>query len=204
MSDAALTTLRIDASGRYDGSNSRALADAFITKLREAEPSMTLLRHDLAQGVPFVDQAWIEANFTPEDQRTHSHMNALAYSDRLVDDLFAADLIVLATPIYNFAVPASLKAWVDLVCRARKTFRYTERGPVGLLENKSAYVIVTSGGVEVGSAMDFASDYLRHVLGFIGIQRIEIIPADQLVNAPEPTISRAQARLDKLAAAWSG
>lgn len=203
MSEAALTTLRIDASSRYDGSNSRALADAFIAKLREAKPSMRLLRHDLAQGVPFVDQAWIEANFTPDDQRTQSHIAALAHSDRLVDDLFAADLIVLATPIYNFSVPASLKAWIDLVCRARKTFRYTENGPVGLLENKRAYLIITSGGTEVGSAIDFASDYLRHVLGFIGIDQVETIPADRLMADAQPKLSRAQETLSTLAAAWA-
>lgn len=204
MADTPLTLLRIDASGRYEGSYSRRLADTFVVAMREAVPELTLRRHDLAQGVPFVDAAWIEANFTPDDQRSPSHLNALAHSDRLIDDLFAAEVIVLATPIYNFSVPASLKAWIDLVCRARKTFRYTERGPVGLLENKRAYVIITSGGVEVGSAMDFASDYLRHVFGFIGIERVEIIPADHLVNAPEPTMSRAQARLSTLAAAWEG
>ncbi|MCL4142967.1 UNVERIFIED_CONTAM: hypothetical protein GTU68_015964 [Idotea baltica] len=91
---------------------------------------------------------------------------------------------VIANAIYNFSVPAALKAWIDLVARARETFQYTENGPVGLLQGKKAYVIVASGGTKVGSEIDFATTYLGHVLGFMGITDVKIVAADQLMLDP--------------------
>ena len=91
-----------------------------------------------------------------------------------MDELVAADVVVIGTPIYNFSIPASLKAWVDMVARARKTFRYTENGPVGLLSDKKAYIVVASGGVKVGSPADFATPYLRHALSFVGITDVDV------------------------------
>lgn len=109
----------------------------------------------------------------------------LALSDTLVGELKSADTIVIGTPVYNFAVPAALKAWIDLVARARETFQYTEDGPVGLLQGKKAYVIIASGGTKVGSEIDFAGNYLKHVLGFIGITDVTIVAADQLMMEPK-------------------
>ena len=91
----------------------------------------------------------------------------------------AADVWVIATPIYNFGVPASLKAWIDQIARARLTFRYTEQGPQGLLQGKKVYILVATGGTEVGSAIDFATPWLKFVLGFLGITDIEVIAADR-------------------------
>ena len=175
------TVLRIDASGRYEGSNSRALADHLIANLRAENPDAEIVNRDVAQGLPFVSEDWINANFTPEETRSAEQRTVLARSDLLVGELQVADIIVIGTPIYNFGIPATLKAWIDMVARAGKTFQYTENGPVGLLEGKKAYVVFASGGTEIGSDIDFASGYLKHVLGFLGIHDVEIFAADQLM-----------------------
>jgi len=198
MSAIPSTVLRVDASGRYDNSSSRNLADDLIGRWRQQAPHMTLLRHDLAEGVPFVNGAWIEANFTPEEQRTEAQRTTLTLSDRFVADLFAADTILIASPIYNFSVPASLKAWIDMVCRARKTFRYTENGPAGLLENKRAILIIASGGTELGSEIDFATPYLLHILKFIGVTDVEIVAADRLMFDGDSKLEAARQKLDEL------
>lgn len=190
--------LRVDASARVEGSVSRQLADELIEALRTALGTVELTARDLKEGLPFVDETWMTANFTPEEERTDAHRAALTTSDELVAELAAADALVISTPIYNFGIPAALKAWVDMVARARLTFRYTDQGPVGLLEGKRAYVIMASGGTRVGSEIDFASGYLRHVLGFLGIQDVEIIAADRLVSQGEASIKAARKRIDAL------
>ena len=103
-------------------------------------------------------------------------------------------------PIYNFTIPASLKAWIDLVARARETFRYTEAGPEGLLTGKRAILVYVSGGVAAGSETDFATDYMKHVLKFIGITDVEIIDAGQLMFAEAEKLEAAHARIETLAA----
>ncbi len=149
-------------------------------------------------GVRFVDEEWITANFTPDEERTPPHHDALAESGKLVDELQQADVIVIGAPMYNFGVPAVLKAWIDMISRARLTFRYTSNGPEGLLKDKKAYVVVASGGVAVDSPVDFATPYLRHALRFIGISDVEIIAADQLNKAAEDSIDAARARIADL------
>ena len=115
----------------------------------------------------------------------------LRFSDMLIDELNWANHILLTTPMYNFSVPATLKAWIDLVCRAGVTFSYDEDGPMGLLSYKSAEVIVTTGGVPLGSDEDFVSGYLRQVFSFIGIDDIDIIGADRMNIDAEDSLARA-------------
>ena len=134
---------------------------------------------------------WIGANFTDEAERTDDQKAALALSDSLVDELLAADTLVIGTPIYNFAVPAALKAWIDLIARARKTFQYTATGPEGLLTGKKAFILIASGGTEVGSDIDFASGYLKHVLAFVGITDVTVIAADQQMMKGEAALEQA-------------
>ena len=174
-----LRVLRVDASARGESSVTRQLADLMLRELVERVPGLSLARRDVAAGLPFVDAAWVGANQTEPAARDAAQRQALATSDELVAELKAADVLVIATPIYNFGVPASLKAWVDQVARARLTFRYTEQGPQGLLTGKKAYVLVATGGTEVGSAIDFATPWLRFVLGFLGITDVEVIAADR-------------------------
>ena len=170
-----MNILRIDASARKAGSSSRALADALLERLAP----VNIVTRDLTEALPFVTEDWVGANFTDEAERTDEQKQALALSDLLVAELFAADILVIGTPIYNFAVPAALKAWIDMVARARKTFHYTANGPEGLLTGKKAFVLVASGGTEIGSEIDFATGYLRHVLAFMGITDVSFIAADQ-------------------------
>ncbi|GGB35909.1 FMN-dependent NADH-azoreductase [Roseibium aquae] len=173
--------LKIDASARKAGSVTRQLSDELVASLLSANPQAKVLERDVAHGLPVVDEAWIGANFTDPAERTPDQRLKLALSDTLVSELRAADTLVIGVPIYNFGIPASLKAWVDLVARARETFRYTENGPVGLLDGKKAYLVVASGGTEAESAIDFATTYMKHVLGFMGITDVTVVAADQLM-----------------------
>ncbi|MEM7667712.1 MAG: NAD(P)H-dependent oxidoreductase [Pseudomonadota bacterium] len=178
-----IRVLRIDASARTSGSVSRALADRAVGVLR-TETEIALNRRDLADGVPIIDSDWIEARGLAGEDRMDEQRQALVLSDTLIDELRVADLLLIALPIYNFTVPASFKAWIDLVCRARETFRYTENGPIGLLAGKRALVLFVSGGTAYGSEIDFASGYVRHILGFIGITDVEFIAADRVLADP--------------------
>ncbi len=195
---APLKVLEIAASGRNEGSVSRRLSGDLVGALEERHGNIELTRRDLGRGVAFVDDAWIDANFTAAEERSAEQRAALAESDALVAELKAADVLVIGVPIYNFGIPAALKAWIDMVARARLTFRYTENGPQGLLEGKKAYVIVASGGVPVDSAVDFATPYLRHALGFIGITDVDMIAADRLNSRAEEAIDAARMRIAEI------
>lgn len=193
--------LEISASGRREGSVSRELSQEIVTALKSGD-DVTHRHRDLAEGLPFVDAAWIDANFTPEAERSPQQRAALETSDALVAELQDADVLVIGTPIYNFGVPASLKAWIDMIARARLTFQYTADGPVGLLEDKKAFVVVASGGVAIGSPADFATPYLRHALRFVGISDVEFIAAEKLNQSGDDAIDTARARIGKLLHAW--
>ena len=190
------TVLRLDASARRAGSVSRDLTDRITRRL--AETGAGVVTRDLADPLPLIDAAWVAANATPADARSAAHRATLALSDSLVAELQAADTLVIGLPIYNFGVPTTLKAWIDLVARAGVTFRYSANGPQGLLAGKRAILAVASGGTEVGSAIDFATTYLRQVLGFLGITDVEIIRADRLALDADGTIKAAQAAVEAL------
>ena len=166
--------LRVDGSMRKNGSYSRKLVDSLITQLNKKEPHATKVR-DLSDGVPFINEQWIGANFTAFNERTAEQHAELLQSDALVNELQEADIIVIGLAIYNFSVPAAFKAWIDQVVRSKVTFRYAENGPEGLLENKKAYVIIASGGTQVGSDIDYFSAHVRHILAFIGIKDVTFI-----------------------------
>ena len=187
--------LRLDASARRSGSVSRDLTDRIVARFGADVTSTT---RDLATGVPQIDEAWLGANFTPAEDRSPDQRAALAISDELIAELKAADILVIGLPIYNFAVPAALKAWIDQVARAGLTFRYTEDGPRGLLEGKRAIVAVASGGTEPGSSVDFATGYVRHMLGFIGITDVEFVAADRLMMDADQAMARAGAQIEAL------
>lgn len=183
--------LRIDSSARRDASVSRQLGDEVIDRLGVAHPGMTVVNLDLADGMPHIDEAWVAANFTEPDARSPAQRTRLACSDDAIAALRDADAVVLTVPVYNFSVPSVLKAWVDHVCRAGVTFRYTDKGPQGLLADRPVYLVMASGGVPFGSAADFASGYLRQVLGFIGIRDIRLVGAERV--AADPAAARESA-----------
>ena len=189
--------LRIDASARKTGSVTRSLADETIDRLAELG-AVNLVSRDVASGLPFVDEDWIAANFTAANDRTVVHQAKLGLSDSLVAELESADTIVISTPIYNFGIPATLKAWVDMICRVGMTFQYTETGPVGLLEGKRAIILVASGGTPVGSPIDFATPYLKQAMAFIGITDVTFIAADALGRNAEEKRAEATLKIQAL------
>ena len=192
------TYLRIDASARRQGSDSRRLGDLLIEALTTRGEIAKGSTRDVSDGLPFVTEDWVEANFTPDDVRTATHKETLSLSDSLVDELKSADVLIITTPTYNFGIPSTLKAWIDLIARARLTFKYTENGPVGLLDGKKAYVVMTSGGTPFGAPADFVSPYLKHVLGFVGLEDVEFIAADSR-NRGDVSLEAAQDRIAAMA-----
>ncbi len=198
MNKDTLKILEINSSARLDGSISRALSSDLIAALEAHHGSTEITHRDLSNGVPLLDDAWIEANFTADDVRTQEHRDSLAKSDELIRELQNADALVIGVPIYNFAMSASLRAWIDMIARARVTFRYTDEGPRGLLEGNKAYLLVASGGVPVGSPMDFATPYLCHALSFVGITDVEIIAADKTNSDMADAMDRARTRIAEL------
>jgi FMN-dependent NADH-azoreductase len=164
--------LKIDASGRTAGSVSRELGDRIVAGLSNGGETVS---RDLNDHLPNLDEAWIGATFTPVDVRSNEQHATLALSDEIIAEVQAADTLVIATPVYNFGIPATLKTWIDHIARVGVTFRYTENGPVGLLEGKKAVVAFASGGVPMGSPMDHVTPYLKTVLGFVGITEVEFL-----------------------------
>ena len=189
--------LRIDSSAKTETSESRRLTDRIIHGLKTNGKSLDVTVRDLNESLPQVDTAWIEANNTPSDDQTDEHKKTLTLSDTLVAEIEAADTLIIGVALYNFSITASLKLWIDLVCRARKTFAYVDGSPKGLMIGKKAIVCFASGGTSFGSDIDFASGYLRHILGFIGITDVTFITADKHLMDDQSVIN-ANAAVDAL------
>ena len=192
MSGSNRTILRVDASMRRQKSVSRMLADEMVSSLGARQPGIHLINRDLAAGVGIVNAAWIEADRTSEENRTPDQRALLTQSDALVSELQAADDLVIATPIYNFSVPAALKAWIDLICRDNITFVYENDRPRGLLANKRATVIITSGGTIADTDVDYASNYIRHIMEFIGVMDVSVIDVTGLAKNRRKVIADAR------------
>jgi FMN-dependent NADH-azoreductase len=191
-----MSILRIDSSANTTDSVTRALTDRIVAKLGDSDVTVRDLAHE---PLPQITQTWAVARVTPEADRSAEQIEALVESDKLVAELLAADTIVIGAPLYNFSVPASLKAWIDLVARVGVTFRYTETGPEGLVKGKRVIIAMASGGVPAGSEADFNTGYLKAVLGFMGMTDVTIVSADALAKDPEGTIERANNAIDGLA-----
>ena len=187
-----MNILRIDGSMRRTGSISRQLTDEVIDNLISQTPGAAIRVRDLANPLPYVTEDWINANFTVPDERTESQKQTLAHSDQLMEELETADTIIIGLPIYNFGVPAAVKAWIDLIARARRTFKYTETGPEGLLKGKMAYIVVASGGKGMGTEIDFATDYMKFALGFVGIKNVKVIDASAHMSGLDQTLARVR------------
>ncbi len=168
------TVLHINASARTQDSVSRSLSRQIVNHL---SPEQTISR-DLAGGLPYLDEAWVTSTFIPPQDRTEAQAEALKLSDKIIAEVQAADTIVIGTAMYNFNIPASLKAWIDQIARVGVTFAYTENGPKGLLEGKKVIIAIATGGTPLGSDYDHASSYLRFMLGFLGITDVTIVDAE--------------------------
>jgi FMN-dependent NADH-azoreductase len=177
------TILHIDSSPLGDRSISRKLTAQTLTELKVKHPESTILTRDLAANpLPHLDGMTIGAFFTPPDQRNAALHEAAKLSDQAIDELIAADIIVVGAPMWNFGIPSSLKAWIDHIVRAGRTFKYGAAGPESLLPKDKKVIIVSSrGGMYSESpmkAMDYQETYLRAVLGFIGLTDVSFIRAE--------------------------
>lgn len=194
-----INILSVQSSARYEGSYSRTLSAELVAKLN-ADGNATIVERDLAKAAPHISANWIGANYTPKDDRSADQSAILGDSDTFVNELKAADVIVIGVPVYNFSAPALLKSWIDQICRVGETFQYSAEGPKGLLEGKKAYIVLASGGVPVGSPVDFATPYLKHILGFIGISDVEIIAAEGVLGDVDVALEKARTTIQAIAA----
>ncbi|MBG8558776.1 MULTISPECIES: FMN-dependent NADH-azoreductase [Pseudomonas] len=173
--------LIIESSARLQDSVSRQLTRDFISQWQAANPADQISVRDLALNpVPHLDSHLLGGWMKPEAQRSAEEVQALARSNELTDEVLAADVLVLAAPMYNFTIPSTLKAWLDHVLRAGVTFKYTPTGPQGLLTGKRAYVLTARGGIHAGAGSDHQEPYLRQVMAFIGIHEVTFIHAEGL------------------------
>jgi len=187
-----MTVLHINSSARLKGSNSRIIGQYLVDKMKQPVISRDLAQQPLP---PISAEDLMGVHGSSDDQRP-SLKTQLSLSDSLIDELRSADTLVLAAPIYNFGIPASLKQWVDAICRAGVSFKYTEQDPVGLLGVERAVIITSSGGTAIGSEMDFASRYLEHICRFIGITDVFHIDASGSKGSPEQVIAHGKQQVD--------
>ncbi|TPG85055.1 FMN-dependent NADH-azoreductase [Pseudomonas mandelii] len=195
--------LIIESSARQQDSVSRQLTQTFISQWQTAHPNDQITVRDLAANpVPHLDINLLGGWMKPAEQRTDIEQVSLERSNQLTDELLAADVLVMAAPMYNFAIPSTLKAWLDHVLRAGVTFKYTDTGPQGLLSGKRAYVLTARGGIYAGSTADHQEPYLRQVMAFIGIHDVTFIHAEGMNlggDFQEKGLSQANAKLAQVA-----
>jgi len=174
--------LHIISSPRAGASVSIQLGNAVVSKIQETYPGSIVKEKNLAQNLfPHLEEAHLNAFFTPAEKRSEENLLAIQHSDEAIAELQEADIIVIGVPFYNFGVPSTLKAWVDHIARAGVTFQYTEQGPQGLITGKKVYLAVASGGIYSDGPMqayDFATPYLKGVLGFLGMNDVTVFRAE--------------------------
>ncbi|MFL6663803.1 MAG: FMN-dependent NADH-azoreductase [Rhizobacter sp.] len=196
-----MNIVQLNSSARAENSHSTRLANSIVERLRASHTNATLTVRDLARTPhPALDEAALGALFSPADKRTPEQAARVAQDDALIAELMAADVIVLGVPMYNFGVPAQLKNWIDAVARAGVTFRYTEMGPVGLVQGKKVYVALTRGGLYRNTPADTQVPYLKTFLGFIGLTDVEFIYAEGLAMGPEAeqkALASAQSQIEE-------
>ena len=173
--------LQLNTSIFLDNGQSTQLANEFVARWQKAHVSSEVVVRNLANNpVPHLDAIRFNAFVTSPEKRTAEQQVIVEYSDVLINELKEADIIVLGLPMYNFGVPSTLKAYFDHIARAGVTFRYTEKGPVGLIHHKKVYVFATRGGLYEGNPLDTQTHYVRDFLRFLGIEDVEFIYAEGL------------------------
>ena len=176
-----MNILQINSSARRSASHSTRLATRIVQRLRDADPEAALTVRDLgATPHPVLDEAVLGALFTPADQRTPEQAARVALDDALIAEIQAADVVVVGVPMYNFGVPAALKNWIDAISRAGVTFRYSAKGPEGLLKGKRVHIALTRGGVYRNTPADTQVPYLKTVLSFLGLTDVHFVYAEGL------------------------
>ena len=188
---------QIDSSARKEGSTSRALAKKLLNKIKKPEDKV--IYRDLNDEMDFVSGLTESGMNIDEKDQNENHKKMFKLSDQLVKELKESDVIIISAPIYNYGPPATLKAWSDLAARVGETFRFKPNGRrEGLLKNKKAYLVITSGGTKLNSSEDFLTPWLRFILNFFGIEKIDIIYADQMSLDYEKSIKEAEKQIENI------
>ncbi len=188
---------QIDSSARREGSTSRALAKKLLEKIKR--PGDEIIYRDLNDEMVFVSGLTESGMKIEKKDQTEHHKKMFDLSDTLVKELKESDIIIISAPIYNYGPPATLKAWSDLAARVGETFRFKPNGRrEGLLKNKRAYLVITSGGTKLNSNEDFLTPWLKFILNFFGIEKIDIICADQMALDYEKSIKDAEKQIQNI------
>ena len=203
-----MNILQVNSSARTDGSHSTALAKTIVGRVQASLPdpeAASISVRDLGRTPhPELNEATLQALFTPVELRTPEQAARVALDDALIAELQAADVVVLGVPMYNFGVPASLKNWIDAISRAKVTFQYTEKGPEGLLKGKKVYVALTRGGQYRNTPSDSQVPYLKTVFAFLGMTDVQFVYAEGLAMGPEAeqqALASARAQIEEVVAA---
>ena len=188
---------QIDSSARKEGSTSRALAKKLLNRIKKPEDKV--IYRDLNDEMVFVSGLTESGMNIDEKDRNENHKKMFKLSDQLVKELKESDVIIISAPIYNYGPPATLKAWSDLAARVGETFRFKPNGRrEGLLKNKRAYLVITSGGTKLNSSEDFLTPWLKFILNFFGIEKIDIICADQMSLEYDKSIKDAEKQIENI------
>jgi len=188
---------QIDSSARKDGSTSRALAKKLLDKIKKPEDEV--IYRDLDDEMVFVSGLTESGMKIEEKDRNEHHKKMFELSDKLVGELKESDIIIISAPIYNYGPPATLKAWADLAARVGETFRFKPDGRrEGLLSNKRAFLVITSGGTKLNSNEDFLTPWLKFILNFFGIEKVDVVSADQMALDYEKSIKDAETQIENI------
>ena len=188
---------QIDSSARKEGSSSRALAKKLLAKIKK--PNDEIIYRDLDDEMVFVSGLTESGMKIDKKDQTEHHKKMFELSDKLVKELKESDVIIISAPIYNYGPPATLKAWSDLAARVGETFKFKPDGRrEELLKNKRAYLVITSGGTKLNSKEDFLTPWLKFILEFFGLQKIDIICADQMALDYEKSIRDAEEQIKNI------
>ena len=188
---------QIDSSARKEGSTSRALAKKLLNKIKK--PNDTVVYRDLNDEMVFVSGLTESGMNIDKKDQNENHKKMFELSNKLVKELKESDIIIISAPIYNYGPPATLKAWSDLAARVGETFKFKPNGRrEGLLKNKKAYLVITSGGTKLNSKEDFLTPWLKFILNFFGIEKVDIVSADQMALDYEKSIKNAERQIDNL------
>jgi len=188
---------QIDSSARKEGSTSRALAKKLLDKIKK--PGDEVIYRDLNNEMVFVSGLTESGMKIDKKDQTEHHKKMFELSDKLVKELKDSDIIIISAPIYNYGPPATLKAWSDLAARVGETFKFTPEGQrEGLLKNKKAYIVITSGGTKINSSEDFLTPWLKFILNFFGIDKVEFVGADQMALDYEKSIKDAEDQINNI------
>jgi FMN-dependent NADH-azoreductase len=188
---------QIDSSARKEGSTSRALAKKLLDKIKK--PGDEVVYRDLNNEMVFVSGLTESGMKIDKKDQTEHHKKMFELSDKLVKELKDSDIIIISAPIYNYGPPATLKAWSDLAARVGETFKFTPEGRrEGLLKNKKAYIVITSGGTKINSSEDFLTPWLKFILNFFGIDKVEFVGADQMALDYEKSIKDAEDQINNI------